>query len=231
MRRILIALTAGVIAVPAAGIVACDGVGVVTAGASVYASKGAFCGANDAIDRETANVESGTGFLKVMKSHTHQLDVMEENLPSGALGGQMKKLLSAARSAIKTGNPNTFFALAGSGSGASDTYCGVQGNGQPLPTYFKKGANSSFCKTFLPVYGAVSDAKSDADALAAVTAHQTQINQLASQVSTLPKSIKAQATKAMQTAQAAVASKSATPITSDDSNSASDVALYCGVND
>jgi hypothetical protein len=214
MRRIFMALTAGVIAVPVA-VVACSSVGVVTAGASLYASKGAFCGANDAIDRETANVESGTGFLKVMKSHTHQLDVMEKNL----------------RSAIKTGNANTFFALAGSSAGASDTYCGVQGNGQPLPAYFKQGAKSSFCKTFLPVYGAVSDAQSDADTLAAVTAHQTQINQLGSEVSTLPKSIKAQATKAMQTAQAAIASESATPITSDNSNSAPDVALYCGVNE
>ena len=41
MRRILVALTAGVIAVPAAGIVACDSVEVATAGASVYATKGA----------------------------------------------------------------------------------------------------------------------------------------------------------------------------------------------
>ena len=137
MRRILMALTAGVIAVPVA-VVACSSVGVVTAGASVYASKGAFCGANDAIDRETANVESGTGFLKVMKSHTHQLDVMGENLPSGALGGQMKKLLSAARSAIKTGNPNTFFALAGSGSGASDTYCSSRATASPCPLTLRR---------------------------------------------------------------------------------------------
>ena len=164
MRRILIALMAGVIAVPAAGIVACDSVEVVTAGASVYASKGAFCGANDAIDRETANVESGTGFLKVMKSHTHQLDVMEREPPLGCSRWTNEEAAQCRPVGDKTGNPNTFFALAGSGSGASDTYCGVQGNGQPLPAYFKK-ARSSFCKTFLPVYGAVSDAQSDADAL------------------------------------------------------------------
>ena len=46
MRRILVALTAGVIAVPVA-VVACSSVGVATAGATVYATKGAFCGAND----------------------------------------------------------------------------------------------------------------------------------------------------------------------------------------
>jgi len=224
------ALTAGVIAVPA-GIVACNSVEVATAGASVYGTKGgAFCGANDTIDRDTANVESESGFVKALKAHKHQIDVMKANLPSGSVGKDAKKLLTIAVSVIAGGNPNQFFAADGNSSGAIDTYCGVQETGKPLPAYFKQGAQTSFCKTFLPVYEAVSNASSDAATLSAVTSHQTQINQLASELSTLPKSIKTQATGLITTAQAAIAANSATPIMNDTSDNPADVALYCGQN-
>jgi hypothetical protein len=229
MRRILMALTAGVIAIPA-GIAACSSAEVATAGATVYASKGAFCGADDTIDRDTANIDSAAGFVKALKAHKHQIDVMKANLPSGSVGKDAKKLLHIAESVIAGGNPNQFFAAAGNSSGDIDTYCGVQGNGQPLPGYYKKGANTSFCKTFLPVYEAVSNASSDAATLSAVTSHQTQINQLASELPTLPKSIKAQATGLIQTAESAIAANSATPIMNDASDNPADVALYCGQN-
>ncbi len=230
MRGVLMALTAGVIAVPAV-VVACSGVGVATAGATVYATKGGpFCGADDTIDRDTANVESESGFVKALKAHEHQIDVMKANLPSGSVGQEAKKLLNVAESAIAGGNPNQFFAAAGNSSGAIDTYCGVQENGQPLPAYFKQGAKTSFCKTFLPVYEAVSNASSDAATLSAVTSHQTQLNQLASELSTLPKSIKTQATGLIQTAQSAIAANSDAPIANDTSDNPTDVALYCGQN-
>ena len=225
------ALTAGVIVVPS-GIVACGSAEVATAGASVYGTKGgAFCGANDTIDRDTANVESAAGFVTALKAHKHQIEVMKANLPSGSVGKDAKKLVTIAESVIAGGNPNQFFAAAGNSSGAIDTYCGVQGNGQPLPAYFKQGTKSSFCKTFLPVYEAVSNASSDAATLSAVISHQTQIDQLASELSTLPKSIKTQATGLITTAQAAIAANSATPIASDTSDNPADVALYCGQND
>ena len=232
MRRILVALTAGVIVVPVpVAVVACSSVEVATAGATVYATKGAFCGANDRIDRDTANVESATGFVKALKAHKHQVDVMKANLPSGSVGQDAKKLLNIAESVIAGGNPNQFFAAAGNSSGAIDTYCGVQENGQPLPAYFKQGTKTAFCKTFLPVYEAVSNASSDPATLSAVTSHQTQITQLASELSTLPKSIKTQATGLITTAQSAIAANSATPIANDTSDNPTDVALYCGQNE
>jgi hypothetical protein len=230
MRRIFMALAVGVIAVPA-GVVACSSVGVATAGASVYGMKGgAFCGADDTIDRDTANVDSAAGFVKALKAHKHQIDVMKANLPSGAVGKDAKKLVTIAESVIAGGNPSKFFDAAGNSSGAIDTYCGVQGNGQPLPAYYKQGAKTSFCKTFLPVFEAVSNASSDAATLSAITSHQTQINQLASELSTLPNSIKTQATGLITTAQSAIAANSATPIDNDTSDNPANVALYCGQN-
>jgi hypothetical protein len=173
---------------------------------------------DDTIDRDTANVESEAGFVKALKAHKHQIDVMKANLPSGSVGKDAKKLLNTAKSVIAGGNPNQFFAAAGNNSGAIDTYCGVQENGTPLPAYFKQGTKTSFCKTFLPAYEAVSNATSDATTLSAVTSHQTQINQLASELSTLPKSIKTQATDLIQTAQSAITANSATPIANDTSD-------------
>jgi hypothetical protein len=232
MRKMLIALTIGVIAIPSAGIVACSSVEVEMAGASVYGTKGGpFCAADDSIDRDTVNVDSEAGFVKALKAHKHQIDTMKANLPSGSVGKDAKKLVNIAESVIAGGNPNQFFAAAGESSGAIDTYCGVQGNGQPLPGYYNKGAKTAFCKTFLPVFEAASNAPSDAATLAAVTAHQTDLNELASELSTLPKSIKAQASEAVDTAQSAIASKSAAPLTSESNKSAADVALYCGQNE
>lgn len=232
MQRMLMALTIGAIAIPSVGIVAWSNVDVTTAGASVYGTKGgSFCAADETIDRDTVNVDSEAGFVKALKAHKHQIDTMKANLPSGSVGKDAKKLVNIAESVIAGGNPNQFFAAAGNSSGAIDTYCGVQGNGQSLPGYYNKGTKTVFCKTFVPIFEAASNATSDAATLSAVTAYQTQLNQLASELSTLPKSIKAQATDAVQAAQSAIASKSAAPLTSEPHNSAANVALYCGQNE
>jgi hypothetical protein len=195
-----------------------------TVGASVYGTKGgSFCAADDTIDRDTVNADSEAGFVKALKAHRHQIDTMKANLPSGSVGQDAKKLVNIAESVIVGGKPNQFFAAAGNSSVAI-TYCGVQGNGRPRP-------ETVFSKTFVPIFEAASNATSDAATLSAATAYQTQLNQLASELSTLPKAIKAQATDAVQTAQSAISSKSAAPLTSEANNSAADVALYCGQNE
>ena len=80
MRKMLIALTIGVIAIPSAGIVACSSVEVEMAGASVHGTKdGPFCAADDSIDRDTVNVDSEAGFVKALKAHKHQIDTMKAN--------------------------------------------------------------------------------------------------------------------------------------------------------
>ena len=84
MRRMLMALTAGVIAVPAAGIVACKRrrsrrrpVPLSTA-----AKGGAFCGADDTIDRDTANVDSAARLLKALQGpQASDLTWMESEPP------------------------------------------------------------------------------------------------------------------------------------------------------
>ena len=140
------------LAVLASGIVAGTSVGVSAAGAAEHASKAAFCGANDSIDRAGANVNSNAGFLAVLKKHTHDLTILKENAPPGALGQTVKETVTEAEAAISSNNANELNNIPN--GAAIDTYCGVNGNGAPLPSYFGKGKTTTFCSTFVPIYQA-----------------------------------------------------------------------------
>jgi len=230
MRRVVMASTAVMLGVLAAGIVAGSSIGVSTAGASIYASKAAFCGANESIDRASANVRSNAGFLAVLKTHTHQLAILKKNAPPGAVGQQVQQVVSDAEEAISSDNANALNNLPNGGD--IDTYCGVDGNGNPLPSYYGKGTKTGFCLTFVPVWQATQNAPNLAGVLSVLTAHQAQVNQLATELSSLPKSIKAKATAAVDKAQKAIATKNPSAIGGGNGNGpANYVALYCGQND
>jgi hypothetical protein len=229
MRTRLFASAAVTLAILASGIVASTNVGVGAAGGAEYASKAAFCGANESITRADAKVDSVAGFLAALKSHTHQLAVMKKNAPSGAVGQTVQQLVSGAEAAISANNANALNNLPS--GGPVDTYCGVDGSGNPLPSYFGKGKASAFCSTFLPIFQAVSNATGPAGVLAALTTNKAQVNQLASELSTLPRSIKAKATTTVDKAQTAITTNSAAAIQGNGSGAAMYVALYCGQNE
>jgi hypothetical protein len=223
--------TGALLAIAASGIVASTSIGVSTASAAELASKTAFCGGNITIDKASANVDSNAGFLTVLKQHKSALSAMDKNLPSGAVGTEARDEVAAAQAAIASGNVSDLNTVPASAGGDIDTYCGVDPNGQALPSYFGKGKATAFCSTFLPIYEAVSNAPSAAARTAAFTGHEAQINQLASELSTLPKSIKAKATTTVTKAQAAIKSNnSASATTGSGSGAATYVALYCGQN-
>lgn len=231
MRKLL-ASTAVLLSVLASGVVASSTDGVSTAGAAVYASKSAFCAANDQIDRGSANITTNAGFLAFLKTHTQDLAILKKNAPPGALGQTVQQVVSGAEAAISSNNAN---ALNNLPNGASiDTYCGVDGNGNPLPSYFGKGKSTAFCATFLPVYQDVGNAEQSGGksaVLSVLTAHQAQIKQAASELSSLPKSIRATATSAIDKAQKAIATQNPSAIGGGNGNGPADhVALYCGQN-
>ena len=228
MRRTALISTAAALAVVASGIVMSATGGVTAAGASGSSTKAAFCGANDSIDRASANVNSNAGFLAVLKTHSHDLAIMKKDAPSGSVGQTVQQVLAEAQTAVSTNNPNALNSLPN--GGAVDTYCDVNGSGQPLPSYFGKGASSTFCTTFLPVYGAVGNAEPNQTAvLSVLTADQAAITTLSSELSSLPKSIKAKATATVDKAQTAITTKNASVI-GGGNGPAGYVALYCGQN-
>ena len=228
MRKAILSLAA-IVSTAASGMVLCTGFGPAPAGAAMQASKAAFCGANESIDRASANVNSNAGFLAVLKSHSRDLAILKKNAPSGALGQQVQQVVSAAQAAIAANNANDLNNLPNGGS--IDTYCGVDGNGNPLPSYYGKGTTTAFCTTFVPVWQGTQNATDKAGVLAVLTAHQAQITQLASELSSLPKSIKAKATATVDKAQTAVTTKNPSALGGGNGNGpAIDVALYCGQN-
>jgi hypothetical protein len=204
------------------------GVGAAAAAPSAHASKTAFCSANDAIDKASANVTTDVGFLAVLKTHPSELKVLQENAPSGSLGQLVQQTVQVVDKAIAANNANDLNNLPN--GAAIDTYCGVNGNGQPLPAYFNTGKNTDFCATFLPLYESVGNASSKADVLSILLTQKAKISTLASELPKLPSSIRATATAAVNNVEKIIATKNLA-LLGNGNGPAADLALYCGQNE
>ena len=227
MRKVF--LTGAVLALgTAGGLAGCSS--SPSAAATAAARKTAFCGGNIKIDKASANVNSLAGFVTVLKEHKSALSTMDKNLPSGSVGTEAHQEIAAAHSAISSGNTNALNNLPSSAGGDIDTYCGVDGSGDPLPAYFATGKGTTFCTGFLPIYQAVGNASSAAQVLAALESNKAQITQLATELSGLPSSIKTQATAMVTKVQTAITENSAASLNQNGNGPAASVALYCGQN-
>ncbi len=228
MRRILLASAALVVSVATSGIAAYATIGTTTAGAANYASKTAFCSANDAIDRASVPAMTNDQYLAVLKANSRELAVMKQNLPPGKLGRVALQLINQANAAISSNNANNAHDLGASGQ--LDTYCRVNGDGQPLPPYFDRGNGTAFCKGFLPIFDGVTKAPNAAGILAVFNSHKAVVSQLASEVSRLPKSIRAKATATTNEAKAIIAANNPETVSLEALTPALPVAVYCGRN-
>ncbi|MDR3649087.1 MAG: hypothetical protein P4L20_08355 [Acidimicrobiales bacterium] len=211
----------------ALGVAACGSSNNTAANAA--ARKKAFCGANDKIDKAGANVTSAAGFLAVLKANTTALDAMDNNAPAGKVGKDARALVSLARSAVKANNANIL--ISSPNGGDVDTYCGVDGNGDPLPSYFAAGKGSPFCSVSNSIDAGTQNADSASAVLAFLAGHQALINQYATYVPNLPTSIRSDAQTLVTTARAATAANNANQLgTQTVSNASIAVQLYCGKN-
>ena len=171
---------------------------------------------------------SRAGLLAVLKTHAADIKAMKKDAATGAIGTTVRQVVATVDTAFAAGNANDLNSIP---SGASvDTYCGVDGEGVPLPKYFAAGKRTSFCATFLPVFQAVENASTQAGAVAALVGHKTQVSQAASELSGLPSSIKAKASTTLKGAQTAIATNSAAALGLGGTSPAPSVAIYCGQN-
>jgi hypothetical protein len=199
------------------------------ANATVAAKKTAFCAANESIDKASANIDSASGFLAVLKSHQAQLQALVANAPAGAVGQDTTAIVNAAHQALTSNNANALDNPA-LDSGAIDTYCAVDGNGDPLPAYFATGKGTTFCKGFLPIFRAVGNANGPADTLKVLVSNKTEIAQLAAEARSLPSSIRSTAITTVTNARTAIAQNSAASLKQGGNGPAQHLALYCGQN-
>lgn len=200
------------------------------AGATTHPVKTAFCAANDSIDKAGANVNSASGFLAVLKAKRAALAAMEKNAPAGKIGKDVRALVKAALAAIAKNNAN-LLNNPSLGGGAIDTYCGVDGNGNPLPAYFAAGKGSPFCSVSSAINAGTQNATDAAGVLTFLADHQSLITQYASYVPSLPRPIQSDAQTLVTTAQSAISTNNSnllgTETVSQDSMA---VQLYCGQN-
>ena len=216
------------------GAAACGSSGSTNASSTSTTSgtKAAFCAANVTLDKASSTVNSGAEFLTVLKQHSATLDTLQKNVPAGKIGTEAKALLQAARTAVATNNVNALEAPNLQSDGADiDTYCGVDGSGDPLPSYFGAGKGSNACQIQNQISAGTSNANGPADLLTFLSAHQNLVSQFAAAVPNLPASIKSQAQTLVTTVQQAIATHNADLLgTQAISNDAMNVSLYCGQN-
>jgi hypothetical protein len=193
-----------------------------------HASKSAFCAANDALDKASANVTSNAGFLAVLKANASELKILKENAPPGSLGKLVQQSITIADEAVAANNANDLNNLPS--GGAIDTYCGVQGDGQPLPKYFNTGSKTTFCKTFIPLFQAVGGATTDQGLLAVLDSHKSVVEQLGVEASSLPSTIVVDAQAALIKVFSAIVENSTNPLNLDGNGPGQDVAMFCGQN-
>ena len=160
MRKLSIVPLAALLSLGAFGTLSLGGTEAGAASGSGHANKTALCSANEAIDKATASVSSTAGLLAVLKTHAADINTMKKDAPAGAVGATVKRVVAAADSAIASGNANALNSVPN--GGAVDTYCGVDGEGVPLPKYFATGKGTTFCATFVPIYQGVATASSPA---------------------------------------------------------------------
>jgi hypothetical protein len=232
MRRSLVFAVAAM-ALVALGAAACSSSPTSsTATTSTASTRAAFCSANDSLDKAGANVTSAAGFLAVLKQSSATLDELEKDAPAGKLGQDVRALVKGAKAAVASNNANDLNNPALNSAGADlDTYCGVDGDGNPLPADFAAGKGTAFCSTAASINQGTNAASDAAGVLSFLEAHQSLITQYSSEVPSLPSSIQAEAQTLVSTAQAAIAANNSSTLgTQTIMQDSMDVQLYCGQN-
>jgi hypothetical protein len=191
------------------------------------AQKSALCGADVAIDKASLNTNSLEEFIGVLKTHRAQVETIKHNLPPGEIGEEIGRIVNAMEQAIAKNSSAPFSSIENGQD--FDTYCGVDGNGDPLPSDFAAGRGTKFCNGFAFVYQGITAATTPAGALSALVSSKGQVDQLAAELPSLPSSIQSQASATVGAAQSAIAQNDSAAMLKV-AGPATHVALYCGQN-
>ncbi|MHB8465683.1 MAG: hypothetical protein ACYDH6_10555 [Acidimicrobiales bacterium] len=191
-------------------------------------NKTAFCAANSAIDAATFTGSNDAALLAVFKANQANIDIVANDAPS-AIKADSTILVTAARAAIAKNDltplKNSTIQAAG---GRVDTYCGVQGDGTPIPANAGAGKGTAFCNDQAQLDQVVQGANDGPSLLVALKANVAKINDFEKNT---PSAVKADAQVLVAAARAAIATNSADGLQSTGINSAAlHVDTYCGIS-
>ncbi len=231
MRKLPMAPMAAVLILTALGAAAC-GSSKTPIATTAQARMTAFCAADKSLDRASANVSSKSGFLRVLKAHPSALRTIANDAPAGKLGRQARSLAKAAEAAVASNSATRLNDPSLDSAGADvDTYCRIDGTGNPLPRDFAKGRGTAFCAVSSSINAGTQAATNEAGVLAFLAGNQTLINQYDFYVPHLPSPVRTDAQTLVTTARAAIAANSPAALeTRAVSRASTAVRLFCGQN-
>jgi hypothetical protein len=230
MHKLRVATLVFLVGMAAVGVTACSSNSSSTSTtAAATNSKAVFCGYNTTLDKGSSSVNSAASFLAYLKANQTLIDNLSKSIPNDSIKAQATALLNAANKAVSTNDINALNDPSISGDGAAvDTYCGVQGNGTPLPANFAAGKGSTFCADEAAISAGLTNAATPADAVTFLKANQAKINDFSANI---PAAVQSDAQSLVTAANAAVTSNDGTQVqTQAVGMAANNVDLYCGVN-
>jgi hypothetical protein len=203
--------------------------GATSAAASSPGAKSAFCADNVTLDKAGASVTTPAAFLNALEGEQSVIDDFAAHIPDGSIRPEAQALVDAVRHAVAANDASAFGQPSLQADGAAvDTYCGVDGSGNPLPADFAQGKGSAFCSDEAFLSNGVSSAQAASGIVTFLQANQAKVDDFAAHI---PPAVQADAQTLVDAARAAVASNDGTKLQTDAISTAStDVDLYCGVN-
>ena len=233
MTKLRVATLVFFVGVAAVGFTACSSnssSSTTTAAAST--TKAAFCGFNVTLDKASANVSSAADLLNLLKANKAAIDGLANNLPNDSIKAQAQAVINAARQAVANNDASNLGSPTLSADGAAiDTYCGVAGDGTPLPANFAAGKGTPLCAADATLSAGAGNAATPADVLAFLAANQTTINAFAAAIPSAPSDVQTAATTLVTSTNAAIAANDPNQIqTSAFQAAGTTVDLYCGIN-
>jgi hypothetical protein len=195
------------------------------------AHKSAFCSADITLDQAGSNASSATDLITALKADHPALTTFAADAPAGQVGTEAKALVNAVNASIASNDPTALEQVPSNYGGDVDTYCGVDGNGDPLPAFFNQGKGSQFCDAIVQIDAGTNAAQSADDVLTFFKAHQNLVTQAGANLTGLPSPINTEAQALVAAAKQALAANNSDALNSDDIQSdAVDASLYCGDN-
>ena len=189
-----------------------------------------FCAADIAIDQATASVTNAADFLVALATQQSNLATMSRNLPPGRVGREARAVIKASEASIATDTVHALTRLPSTYGPDLDTYCHVDGTGDPLPRNFARGKNGRLCVAFLPLQHAIARAMTPRELLHALGAHQDALGRMTGLTPSLPTSVRPDAEVLVHDARTAIFSDNVMAMGPAQGDFQS-LSLYCGIND
>jgi hypothetical protein len=194
------------------------------------------CMDNITVDKALASAGGDpTKTLAGLKANQTTIDAIGTEITADSgIQSEVQALVAAADQAISSNDATALNTPAAQAGGAAlDTYCGTDGNGNPLPSDFAAGKTTDACTQFNTINNALSAAQTPADSVTAIKANTAAITAFTGDISSMPTALQTDAQALVTLVNTAASSGDGTAVANPTPAviaSINNVSLYCGIN-